>query len=208
MVIRQSRMDLAYSDQNRAALGNRFCDCYGMFLVVQFGDGRNSLDEREVPFEDVLLTVLAIAGIGIAAFGVGVYSLLSNKIETNVQSRTDRTIWLAWVKEAIDIGWLHWQLYILSKGKPLPVRRSFLVYAINETKEAVIRVHSQLNENERDVEKLLLLARNNWAYYIYELDSSVEKVDQSNRLIALECIEYLKKRVYKFQTLLMRLQTQ
>ena len=70
--------------------------CYLLYGLVK---GEVPAGQGEVPFKDVLLTVLAIAGIGIAAFGVGAYALLSKKIEANVQSKTDRGLWLARVQE-------------------------------------------------------------------------------------------------------------
>ena len=172
--------------------------CYMLYGVM-----RSEVPEiqREVPFKDVLLTVLTIAAIGIATFGTGAYRILSGRIEANLRSRADRNLWLARVKQTVGVGWLYWQLYLLSEDKPLCIRRSFLVQAIEETKGAIVWLHAHLDENEREVEQMLFVARNNWAYYIYQLDSSVENVDQANRLIALECISFLEQRISRFPEL-------
>ena len=172
--------------------------CYWLFALT-FGE--IPVDGRKVPFKDVLITVLTIAGIGIAVFGAGAYQLLSSRIEAKIQARADRNLWLARVKQTVDMGWLYWQLYLFSEGKPQPTRRFFLIQAIDETKGAVVWLHSNLDESERDVEQILFVARNNWAYYIYELDSSIEKVDVANKLIAIECIAYLEQRMSRFPEL-------
>ena len=172
--------------------------CYALYGLVM---DEFPADQREVPFNDVLITVLAIAGIGIAAFGAGAYRLLSASIEAKVRAETDKSLWLSRVKQAVDSGWLYWHLYQMSNGKPLPTRRFYLLQAMRENRYAIEWIHSHLDENERPVEILLVLARNNWAYYIYELDLAIEKASQADKAIALECVAYLEQRMSKFPDL-------
>ncbi len=172
--------------------------CYWLYGLVMTGVPP---DSREVPYKDVLQTVLTLAAVGIAVFGVGAYVVLSNNIEAKVRSRTDRSLWLARGQEVVNTGWLYWQLYRLSDGKPLPTRRSLLDQAISETRQALIWVHSHLDENELETELLSVKARNNLAYYIYELDSSIGKVDRASKLTALECIDYVGQRLFRFPEL-------
>ena len=192
---------MAFCVAKRVAFSNSLWNCNGLLHAIWRDEERSSRDPAGGTFKYVLLTVLTIAAIGIATFGTGAYRILSGRIEANLRSRADRNLWLARVKQTVDVGWLYWQLYLLSEDKPLCIRRSFLVQAIEETKGAIVWLHAHLDENEREVEQMLFVARNNWAYYIYQLDSSVENVDQANRLIALECISFLEQRISRFPEL-------
>ena len=169
--------------------------CFGLYSLVM---DEVPSDEREVPFKDVLLTVLAIAAIGIAAFGAGTYKLLSIAIESNVRVRTDRNLWLSRVQQAVNTGWLYWHLSQMAKGRPLPERRFYLRQSIIETDNAITWIHSHLDESERDVEKMLLVALNNWAFYIYELDLLGERQDYAMKSIALDYIASLEQKMSQF----------
>ncbi len=81
-----------------------FGTAMGCYVLYGLAMGEVPASQKEIPFKDVLLTVLAIAGIGFAVFGAGAYALLSNKIETNLQSKMDRGLWLARAQEVIDVG--------------------------------------------------------------------------------------------------------
>ena len=72
---------------------------------------------------------------------------------------------------------------------------------MSETRYAIDWIHWHLDENELEVENLLVKARNNWVYYIYEFDISIEKVNQVSIAAALECIEYLEQRAFRFPEL-------
>lgn len=172
--------------------------CYALYSLVM---GAFPADQRGAPFTDVLLTVLAIAGIGIAAFGWGIYRILSAEIGATVHKNTEKSLWLSRVQQTVDSGYLYWHLYQMSNGKPLPVRRFYLLQAIRENKYAIEWIHNHMDESERPVERMLVSARNNWAYYIYELDLSIEKVGQADKAIALECVAYLEGRMSKFPDL-------
>ena len=169
--------------------------CYWLYGLVMDGAPQ---DTREVPFKDVLQTVLALAAIGITAFGVGVYKLLSIAIETKIRRMTDRNLWLARVQQAVNTGWLYWHLSQITKGRPLPERRFYLGQSIVETDNAINWIHSHLDESERDVEKMLLVALNNWAFYIYELDFLGERQDLAMKSVALDYLAFLERRKSRF----------
>ena len=172
--------------------------CYALYAVVT---GAFPAEHRPIPMYEVLSFVLAIAAIGIAAFGWGVYRILSASIEATVQKGTERSLWLARVKQTVDTGWLYWHLYQMSNGKPIPTRRFYLLQAIQETKQAFEWIHNHLDENERPVENMLVVVRNNWAYYIYEHDLAISKVGPADKAVALECVAYLEQRVSIFPDL-------
>ena len=170
----------------------------GCYLLYGLTISEIPENQYEVPFKDVLQTVLAIAGIGIAVFGIGVYRLLSDAVEKNVSARTDRNLWLARVQQAVNTGWLYWHLSQMSKGKPLPERRFYVRQSVIETENAITWIHSLLDERERDVEQMLLVARNNWAFYICELDLLGERQDQATKSVALDYLVYLKQGMSRF----------
>ena len=164
--------------------------CYALYSLVM---GEFPADQHETPFTDVLLTVLAIAGIGIAAFGAGAYKLLSASIESKVRAETDKSLWLSIVVQTVDSGFLYWSLYQLSVGKPLPVRRHFLAWAIYETRKAQGYIRAHLSLNDPSVLRQSIMVRNNWAYFIYEKDRELDKASPDERAIALDCVEYLER---------------
>ena len=105
---------------------------------------------------------------------------------------------MARAQEVTDVGWLYWHLYKLSSGNCQSTRKFFLERAILETRFAIDWIYTYLDRNERDVEQLLVKARNNLAYYIYEMDISIEKVSQIDRSMALECVAYVVERASRF----------
>ena len=165
----------------------------GCYLLYSLVLSEIPPDGREVPFKDVLITVLAIAGLGIAAFGAGTYKILSIAIESNVNRKIDRNLWLARVQQAVNTGWLYWHLSQITKGRPLPERRFYLRQSVIETDNAITWIHSRLDERERDVEKMLLVARNNWAFYICELDILGERQDRATSSVALDYLAFLEQ---------------
>lgn len=184
--------------RNVLPLAIAFAIAMGCFWLYSLVMGEAPSDGGEIPFKDVLLTVLAIAAIGIAVFGAGAYKLLSIAIESNVRERTDRNLWLGRVQQSVNTGWLYWHLSQIAKGRPLPERRFYLRQSIIETDIAITWIHSRLDESERDVEKMLLVALNNWAFYIYELDLLGERQDYAMKSIALDYIAFLEQRMSKF----------
>lgn len=172
--------------------------CYKLFGLLFEGF---AAEPSQAVLYEVLTIVLAIAAIGIAAFGVGAYRLLAASIEAAVKSRADRDLWLTRVKQTIDTGWLYWHLYQLAEEKPLPRRKFYLQQAISETRWALEWMHRHLDSQERDVEMMLVIARNNWAYYICEFDRAIERVSPADKTIAMECVAYLRQRISRFPDL-------
>jgi len=154
-----------------------------------------------IPFKDVLLTVLAIAAIAISIFGAGVYRLLSQRIETNVSQVADKNLNVTFARLKIDNGFLYWTLYGLSYHVPLADRRHYLDRAIEETKEAYERVITTLDDKELRVEKAMISIRNNWAYFIYEKDSTFGSVSAAEKETARDCVAYITPRKTKYPDL-------
>ena len=164
--------------------------CYALYAVVT---GAFPAEHRPVPMYEVLSFVLAIAAIGIAAFGVGAYKLLAASIHAKVKAETDKSLWLAVVIQTVDSGFLYWNLYEMSAGQPLPVRRRFLAQAIHETHKAHDYIRANLSVKDLPVLRQSIMVRNNWAYFIYEKDRELDKASPDEKAIALACVEYLEQ---------------
>ena len=165
--------------------------CYAAYAGVT---GAFPVEQREPPFYEILSLVLALAAIGITAFGVGAYRLLSATIERKVNERAEVNLKLANSIQRIDTGWLYWHLYQLSDRKRLDDRRIYLEQAITETIHAFKLLSGLPSSALAANEKLLIMSRNNWAYFIYEKDLLVGVSDADKR-IALECLEYIESRI-------------
>jgi len=151
-----------------------------------------------VPFKDVLLTVLGIAAIFIGAFGLGAYRLLSYRIERSIVRRTDRSLWLADTRFSVNAGMLYYGIYRISEDSPQEVRRYYLGQAIEDTKRAYQVLQTRLDLTEWEVERLLTIINNNWAYFVLEMESAFRPVSPSEAETARACLDYLEERKTKF----------
>ena len=172
--------------------------CYAAYAGVT---GAFPVEQREPPFYEILSLVLALAAIGITAFGVGAYRLLSAAIERKVNERVEIARVKALVVQAIDDGWLYWNLYLLSEGKPQPARSQLLESAIIETQKGYDFIHQHLDTKEHEVRKFLAIIKNNWAFYIYEKARLSFKISRSEKALALGFIDDLEKEIALFPDL-------
>ena len=177
--------------------------CYWLFtiVVIDIPPAQGQVLFKDL-FKDVLQTVLAIAAIGIAAFGAafgfGIYKLLSRQIEEKVVQTNEKNLNITFARLKIDTGLLYWNLYRLSQGQQKLGRLGFLEKAIEETKEAYERAITTLDDRELRVERIMMSVKNNWAFYIYEQDSNFGPVASADKEIALECLRYINARKTKF----------
>lgn len=173
--------------------------CYWLFtlVVIDIPPAQGQIPFKDV-FKDVLQLVLAIAAIAIAAFGFGIYKLISRQIEGKVAETNEKNLNIAFARLKIDNGLLYWNLYQLSSGRPNPVRLEYLGKAIGETKEAYERAITTLDDRELRVERIMMSVKNNWAFYIYVQDSNFGPVASADKEIALECLRYIKARKTEF----------
>lgn len=146
-------------------------------------------------FKDVLQTVLVLAAIGIAVFGVGVYTILTLQVGRQVASNTERALRVAVAKQKIDSGLLYWHLSRLSDGTSEQLEH--LRAAIKDTADAYVHQLTRLNEREWEVERLIVNCKNNWASFICSLDG-LERVSDADRQAALDHVDYIARRQAQF----------
>ena len=127
----------------------------------------SSLSDLEVPlgaqdkydiFKDVSTIVLAFAGLAIAAFGFGVYRILSGQIQRDARHAARQEGLRASARSAGTVGLGFWQQY--SAFKPIPLlldsaKRSLLGSAIALTDDALTHA-AGLDKEETANERLLL----------------------------------------------------
>lgn len=172
--------------------------CYKLFGLLFEGF---AAEPSQAVLYEVLTIVLAIAAIGIAAFGVGAYRLLSATIERKVNEGAEIARVKALVVQAIDNGWLYWNLYLVSEGKPKTARTPHLESAIFETRKAHDLILQHLDISKHEVKHLLAIAKNNWAFYIYEKDFTLPGVSQAEKALALGFIDDLEQQRFLFPEL-------
>ena len=145
-------------------------------------------------YKDVLQTVLAIAAIAVAAFGLGAYRLLSQQIEEKVARNAERRLIIANAIHKIDLGLLFW--HFSKRSTDNADRLAYLEEAIAITRDAYDNEVAGVSDEDREMGKLVIQIRNNWAYYIYERDiaTSPQGVGQEERKRALAFADYLDAR--------------
>lgn len=165
--------------------------CYKLFGLLFEGF---AAEPSQAVLYEVLTIVLAIAAIGIAALGLLAYRLIVSNVQLQVSKSTDTSLKLSRCAHKIDTGLVHWHLYQLSDGKPLPARRVCIEQAIKETRQAFEILSEAIDAEGKDKERLFMTIKNNWAYFIYEkaLLCGIEPFESRT---ALECLEYLECRV-------------
>lgn len=147
-------------------------------------------------FKDVLQMVLAVAGLAIAVFGAGAYRLLSQQIEEKVASSSEKRLRIANAIHKIDFGLVYWDFFRRSAYLAKPDRLAYLDRAVEWTRQAYEGEVAGLGDQEREVERLMLQIRNNWAYYIYEKDlwGGPGGVSEGEKRTALSFVGYVEER--------------
>ena len=74
----------------------------------------------------------------------------------------------------------------------------FLDRAIELTKQAYNNHAKELDETEREMERLIATIRNNLASYIATLQKQKGRVAEGDRLLAEGCARYIKARIHTF----------
>lgn len=123
--------------------------------------------EKYEVFRDISAFVLAFSALGIAIFGVVVYSLISQgldrKIEKKIKEETDSVLCRFYI-ELSYVYWKHYEKVIYKidqeiKESDIP----YLNLAIEQSEYAVERVEGL---NEKRFGRFICLAKNNLAYHL------------------------------------------
>ncbi len=147
----------------------------GAAIVTPSGQQVEVATDHQI-FKDVLQTVLAVAAIGIAAFGYGTYKIVSSQIEAKVRRRIETRYEMSLAHERTSLGFMNWMLYENSP-KDSDMAKGYLDEAIRHTRIAFEEHAIELDEKEHRAERLICDIRNNWAYYVSEKHYMSERYD-------------------------------
>lgn len=143
-------------------------------------------------FHDLLIIILTLAAVTITLFGFIAYRLLRDRLEKHSTELMNKIYLKAVARSLNNIGWSFWDIFAKDRSAI-----SHLENAIELTDYAYREFVCQLDCNERDSRKLLILIRNNLAYYYAEL-CSVNRALTTERQLALDYADYLRQIWYDF----------
>lgn len=140
-------------------------------------------------YRDVLSVVLTVAGIVIAVVGVGIYLIISRKIEADTRKIAREERHKGSVSVLMNTAYGLWLHYDECRKKNT---MKFLVAAFDLTKQASEESVSVLDERDLGNELLICEAKNNLGYY------AAKRRGSGDRALALACADYIEKRIGKF----------
>lgn len=165
----------------------------GAVIMTPSGQQVEVVTDHQI-FRDVLQFVLAIAAIGLAAFGYGAYKILSSQIEDKVIDNAETRYQKSLAYQRVSFAYLYWLLYENSKDQP-KTAEMFLNKAIEHTRRAYEEQVVHLNSNAPEVERLICQIRNNLAYYVSERHINIGPVESSTQAESLSFVKWLESRI-------------
>ena len=169
----------------------------GAVIMTSSGQQVEVVTNHQI-FRDVLQTVLAVAALGLAAFGYGAYKLLSSQIEERVRNQTEARYQTTMAYHRVALGYVYWMLYKDPKTQcktQCEIAEIYLDKAIAHTRSAYFEHVVSLDAKERNVEELICTIRNNWAYYVSEKHERFGTVETSERAECLSFVQWLESKI-------------
>ena len=169
----------------------------GAIMMTPFGQQVEVVTDHQI-FKDVLLSVLAIATIGLAAFGYGAYKILSSQIEESVRKRIEARYQMSQAHGRTSLGLMNWMLYKNSGQNPDKANdkaEAYLEEAIRYTRIAYTLHAIELDKNDHRVERLICDIRNNWAYYASEKHCKFGGISASEQGQFLRFADWIEERI-------------
>lgn len=130
---------------------------------------------------------------------------MSQRIRQDIEKRTERSRKISEVELSINSGMIYFGIHQVSETAEMSLRRSNLNEAINYTKQAYDDIVANLDENEWEIERLIIIIKNNWSFYICEMDKTIEPVTEADKRLALSFAEDISVRSTKFTELTVEL---
>ena len=165
----------------------------GTVMMTPSGQQLEVVTDHQI-FRDVLQTVLAVAAIGITAFGVGAYRLLSsqigNKVQKGIEARYQKS--LAYHRAAL--GYMNWILYKNAEQRS-DIAKTYLDEAIRHTRVAYDENAVNLDARETEYEHLICQVRNNLAFFISEKHKEFGPLDVPEKAECLSFVNWLEARI-------------
>lgn len=136
----------------------------GFFLDRFFlGWPHRNVNQYEL-FRDLLVIILALAGLAIAFIGLVVYELISKGLETKVEKKVAGEVNYAISTIFLELSYDYWRAYEIG-GKFQRDKTNELERAIEKSKKALTRAE-RLDTKQKIFEFTLCLAKNNLAYHL------------------------------------------
>ena len=165
----------------------------GTVMMTPSGQQLEVVTDHQI-FRDVLQTVLAVAAIGITAFGVGAYRLLSSQIGNKVRKRIEARYLKSLAYHRAALGYMNWILYENSKPQP-DIAKIYLDEAIRHTRVAYDENAVNLDARETEYEHLICQVRNNLAFFISEKHIEFGPLDATVKAECLSFANWLEARI-------------
>lgn len=164
------------------SLGLKFYDQLGSGVVPDS-------DNKYEVLRDTLVIVMTSAALAIAMFGTLVYFLLQSRLRIEVEKSVTESFRRAVLKSMINQGFLLWE------QSKYTGESFYLKQAIDVSKEAS-SIASQLDESIPENEEALCTLRNNWAWYLMQVEEITESEKRQVRWFA----DYIEQRLGRFES--------
>lgn len=172
---------------------------YGYGLTLIIGDFlKRELIAENGKYEilrDIIAILLAVTGI----VGYAIYITMSKLIEERIKTYTEELHARSLATTKMHVGFSNWNDYEKKKHRDKKSKLRILKNAIFNTKIAY-QYSLKLDGENRDNEYVILLIKNNLAYYLAER-KRLGEAKEGDDVFALELIQYVYDRIYKFPTL-------
>lgn len=138
-------------------------------------------------FKDLLVLILAIAGIVITIMGYGAYRILERHIEDYAREVMNEVYLRAQASAITHLGFIFWRIYKSDQRKMFNLN-----HAIELTKHAY-RYTQDLSEKKTENKRLMCTVRSDLAHYLAEYCRRGQG-SEVDRIVALDYAEYVFRR--------------
>lgn len=172
---------------------------YGYGFALLIGDFlKRELITENGKYEilrDIIVILLAVTGI----VGYAIYITMSKLIEERIKTYTEELHNRSLAITKMHVGFSYWKDYEKKKHRDKKSKLEILKIAISNTKIAY-QYSLKLDEENMDNEYVILLIKNNLAYYLAER-KRLGEAKEGDGVFALELTQYVYERIYKFPKL-------
>lgn len=163
----------------------------GVLLFSLARDGPTTVGEQYSVFRDTLTIVLSAAALAVVVLGTGAFLILRDQLKREIAGTVGARSRGAIATALSTVGRRFYNQYEHTKDP------FYLDEAISITSIAFNFYAYDLNDKEKDFERVICDIRNNWGYYLAE-KSKTATVRETERTRAREFASYLEARLLKF----------
>jgi hypothetical protein len=145
---------------------------------------------------DLIGILLAVIGI----VGYAIYITMTKLIEKRVKTYTEALHNRSLAAMKMQVGFSYWIDYKKKKHRDKKSKLDTLKKNVIFNTKIAYQYSSKLDEENMDDEYVILLIKNNLAYYLAER-KRLGEAEEGDDVFALELIQYVYDRIYKFPIL-------